>query len=118
MTVLDIGPVVAWAAALSTLLSLGTALWTALTSGARKNDKRLEEAVARLDRHEMRITSVEQTLSGLPAKEDMHELRLALEGLRGDMKEVRANQASAVATGARQEAVVQRLENYLLEKAR
>jgi len=79
-------------------------------------DDRAAELSARLDRHDHRISAAEQTLQGLPGKDDLHDLRLALEGLRGDMREVRAAQHAAIEANKRQEIVVQRVEQYLLER--
>lgn len=80
-------------------------------------DDRVAGVAARLDRHDHRISATEQTLTGLPAKDDLHDLRIALEGLRGDMKEVRAAQTAATEATRRQEIVVQRVEQYLLERS-
>ena len=76
-----------------------------------------QEHGARLDRHDKRLTSVEQVVVGLPGKDDIHDLRIALEGLRGDMKEVRAAQTASAEVSRRQEVVVQRVEQYLLERS-
>lgn len=85
--------------------------------GRKATNDRIGSTNARLDRHEHRISAVEQTVMGLPGKDDLHDLRIALEGLRGDMKEVRAAQSAAVDASRRQEVVVQRVEQYLLEKS-
>lgn len=52
-------------------------------TGRKTVDDKIDGVTGRLDRHENRISLVEQTLTGLPAKDDIHDLRLALEGLRG-----------------------------------
>ncbi len=79
-------------------------------------DDRASAISARLDRHDHRLSTAEQTLQGMPGKDDLHDLRLALEGLRGDMREVRAAQHAAIEANKRQEIVVQRVEQYLLER--
>jgi len=47
----------------------------------------------------------------------MHDLRIALEGLRGDVKEVRVALSASNDASRRQEVVVQRVEQYLLERS-
>jgi len=84
--------------------------------GRKATNDRIASTNGRLDRHEHRISTVEQTVMGLPGKDDLHDLRIALEGLRGDMKEVRAAQAAAVDASRRQEVVIQRVEQHLLQE--
>ncbi|MDO9525058.1 MAG: DUF2730 family protein [Gemmobacter sp.] len=80
-------------------------------------DTRLSDQSARLDRHDSRISATEQTVQTLPGKDDIHDLRLALSDLKGDMKEVRAGQAAAAEAFRGQAIVVARVEQYLLEKS-
>lgn len=85
-------------------------------SRQRRTDDAISAVTARVDRHENRLTSMEQTVTGLPGKDDMHDLRIALEGLRGDVKEVRVALSASNDASRRQEVVVQRVEQYLLER--
>lgn len=70
----------------------------------------------RMDGLERRIQSVEQTVAGMPAKADLHELALTITEMGGDMKALRTAM-KAIADGmARTENIVSRHEDYLREK--
>ena len=106
--VLNISPIVVWVVALSQLLTFGLTIWGLLASGSRANAKKLEEHGKRLDGHEGRLASVEQTARSLPDPEDLHKLDLSIEKLQG-----RIETMSAVLE--RVEAIVSRHENHLLD---
>ena len=63
---MDIGPVIVWAAAITTLLSLATTIWTMLSAPSRKNDARLSQLEGTLEQGERatseRIATVERGL--------------------------------------------------------
>jgi len=82
----------------------------------KRTDDAMAALAARVDRHENRLTLMDQIVTGLPGKDDMHDLRIALEGLRGDVKEVRVALTASNDASRRQEVVVQRVEQYLLER--
>jgi len=115
---LDIGPLVAWASALSILLSCGTAIWTLLTSGARKNDKRLEEAdsrhaeaVARIELIERLLQRHEDKFSQMPNLDMMHRFELSLTRMEGhiDKLDERLKPVAAIA---------ERMQELMIEEAR
>ena len=87
MTIATIAP---YLALVLTALSISNIIWTWLRTRDQGNAaekaavaQRITDIGSRVDRHENRIQSVEQTLRTLPAKDDMHELQLAMERLRG-----------------------------------
>lgn len=86
--------------------------------GRKAVAERIANVADRLDRHEHRLTALEQTVMGLPGKESIHELKISLESLRGDMKEIRTVQIAANEQSRRQEVVMQRVEQHLLEKSK
>lgn len=86
-------------------------------SRQKRNDDATAAITARIDRHEARIVTVEQTVTGLPGKDDIHALHLSLEGFRGDLREVRAAQSAMTESVQRNELVTRRLEQYLLDRA-
>lgn len=115
---LDIGPLVAWASALSILLSCGTAVWTLLTSGARRNDKRLEaadkrmeECVARVEVLERQLQRHEDKLAQMPDITMMHRLELSLTRMEGhiDRLDERLKPVAAIA---------ERMQELMIEDAR
>ncbi|PTE15947.1 DUF2730 family protein [Pseudogemmobacter blasticus] len=69
----------------------------------------------RLSRHESRLTAVEQTVTGLPGKDHIHDLRLELTEMRGELKEMRAVMEGNTKIMARVENIVARHEDHLLE---
>lgn len=93
----------------------------AIVGWVHSRQKRTDDAIgsvgARVDRHESRLVAVEQTVTGLPGKDDIHDLRLSLEAFRGDLKEVKASQSAMTESVQRNEVVTRRLEQYLLDRA-
>ncbi len=80
-------------------------------------DRRIDSAGARIDRHEQRILTMEQIMAGLPGKDDMHSLQLALSDLRGEMREMRASASGQNAILSRLDNVVARQEDHLLRNS-
>lgn len=107
--------VVLWVAGLSTLLSFGTALWMIFSGPSRKNSSQLETHGKRLDDHDLRINGMEQAQRSLPTSKDMHELEIAMEQLKGELKTMSAIMAGQSAIMERLEAIVSRHENHLLK---
>lgn len=114
-----------WAGGIAAFLASVSAISAFLSRGTKKNaekiatlddqlDSRLAEAGARADRQENRIARIEQTIAGLPAKEDIHAVQISLAEIRGD---IRAVQATIDGTGkvmTRLEQIVTRHEDHLL----
>lgn len=115
---LNLGPALVWVAALSALLSFGTTVYHLLTSGARTNSKTIADHHARMDRHDARISALEQTVMGLPGKDDMHALHLGMSELRGELREMRAVMTGNSQIMGRLESIVTRHEDHLLGGAK
>lgn len=113
--VLNISPVVVWVVALSQLLTFGLTIWGLMASGSRANAKKIEEHGQRLDKHDLRISTAEQTLRSQPTATDLHDLELAMEQLKGEMRTMSAVLSGHVAIMERLEAIVSRHENHLLD---
>lgn len=116
--VLNISPFVVWAVALSQILSFGLTIWNLMASGGRANARRLDEHGKRIDEHDLRMAKVEQSVGSLPVAQDMHELQLAMEALKGELREMRAFIDGNNKVMARLEKVVERQEQFLLEAKR
>ena len=99
-------------------LSLIATIFLAVIGWVRMHNaavaKRIDGCGERLDRHEQRIHSAEQSLQSLPSKEDLHGLSLAMAEMRGDMREVRAAMQGQGQILSRVEAVVSRQEYHLM----
>lgn len=115
---LNISPIVVWVIALSQLLTFGLTIWNLLSSGSRANAKRIDDHGQRLDDHELRIGTVETVQKGLPSPRDLHDLELALESLRGEIKAMAAQMAGQTAIMERLETIVSRHEDHLLTGGR
>ncbi|WP_349538351.1 DUF2730 family protein [Sagittula sp. NFXS13] len=69
----------------------------------------------RMDRHEVRLQRLEQTVQGLPGKEDLHTLQLEAVKQTGALSEMRAVMAGNAKIMERLEIIVTRHEQHLLE---
>lgn len=96
-------------------IAMGIGSWFRMRN--KDVDRCIEACNERLDRHDQRLMATEQTLRGMPAKDDFHNLQLSLSELRGDMREIKASQAAAAEFVKRQEVVTTRVEQYLLERS-
>jgi Protein of unknown function (DUF2730) len=99
-----------WLVAISTLLSVGTAVWTIFSGPSRKN-------AARIDDHEKRLSAVEQAQMALPKSGDIHQLELAMTRLQGEMKTMSVAMQGQSNIMERLESIVGRHENHLLDGA-
>ena len=112
---LNISPIVVWVVALSQLLTFGLTIWGLMASGSRANAKKIEEHGRRIDRHDLRLHSVEQTIKDSPTRADIQPIALAMEAMRGDIRVMRAEMVGNMEIMARLEAIVSRHENHLLK---
>ncbi|SEK33767.1 Protein of unknown function [Roseovarius azorensis] len=78
-------------------------------------NSKLEDGDDRMDRHENRIARIEQTISSMPGKDDMHALQLELVKQTGAMNEMRAVMEGNAKIMARLEIIVSRHEDHLLD---
>lgn len=83
----------------------------------RAVDERFKTGSERMDRHDTRLNSIEQTLRDLPVKSDMHALQLAMSDMRGEMKVMATAMSGSNSLMERLEAVVSRHEDHLLKKS-
>lgn len=104
------------------ILTAGTLIYTWWRTRDRNVDQRFvavddrfKLGSDRMDRHEARLNSVEQTLRTLPAKDDLHELQLSIEGLKGELKTMAAVMEGNNKIMGRLENIVARHEDHLLE---
>lgn len=106
-----------WALALSTLINLGTVIWNIFSGPSKKNGARLDALALTLNALDQRLFSVEQTQRVLPSKDDIHELELSMERLKGEMKTMSQVMAGQSAIMERMENIVARHEDHLLKKS-
>jgi hypothetical protein len=113
--VLNISPIVVWVVALSQLLTFGLTIWGLMASGSRANATAIKLHAERLTGHDLRLSSIEQTMKESPSKDDMQTIALQLEGMRADVRVMRAEMEGSMQIMARLEAIVSRHDNHLLK---
>jgi hypothetical protein len=125
----DLNAWVAVGGALALLLSLATSVWTIFSGPSRANarrhdelakltDDRFAEGRARMDRHDNRISRLEQSLQAMPTKDDMHAVALAVEGMRGRLDVMSAQMGGQKDIMERLEIIVSRHEDHLLQEGK
>ncbi len=97
-----------WGSLLAIAISTGGTIYAWLTSRSNTNAKLIDEMQKRLDRHSSKIDKVETELSHLPGKDSIHELKLEITEMKGEVGQL-AISLSSVDTTAK------RLERFLLE---
>lgn len=108
-----LGPALAIILAALNILNI---LYTWWRTRDQNVETRFKAGSERMDRLDQRLASVEQTLRGMASKEDMTELRLGLASLEGELREIRAVFAASAKHGERQDVVLTRIEQFLLER--
>ncbi|WP_417726191.1 DUF2730 family protein [Roseovarius sp.] len=91
------------------------AIYTFLATRRKDLDKKLEAGHERMDRHEARLSRLEQAVQNMPGKDDMHALQLELVRQTGSMEKMAAVMEGNAMITARLEAIVSRHEQHLLD---
>lgn len=106
---MDIAPLVPWLGAISLMLSVGTAIYTMFTGGAKRNAVDIQKIVGDLAKHDRRIQTVEGELKHLPSKESVYQLQVALTEMKGQITSMaKSSEATERAT--------RRVEEFLLSR--
>lgn len=108
---------IVWALAISTLINFGTVIWNIFSGPSKKNGTRLDAMAITLNGLEQRISASEQTQRALPSKDDIHELELSMERLKGEMKTMSEAMKGQSSIMERVEFIVARHEDHLLKKS-
>lgn len=119
--VFDLGPALALVLAALNIVNILYTWWRTRDQNVearfRLGSERMDRADVRVNAIDARVSSLEQALRNLPAKEDLHNLSLAVAELRGDFREIRASLAATADAMNRQDTVTRRLEQFLLERS-
>jgi hypothetical protein len=97
------------------VLSLMAWIYAFFATRRKDLDRKLEEGRERMDRHSARIDRMEQTLQGMPGKDDMHALQLELIKQTGAMEKMAAVMEGNAKITERLEIIVTRHEQHLLD---
>lgn len=93
--------------AASLLLGIANTIWTWLSKGGAAISAKLKQMEEKLIGHDRRIQTIEGELKHLPNKEDVHELRLLVTEIKGQLNTADAELAAVTRT-------VRRIEDHLL----
>lgn len=77
-------------------------------------DERFKEGRDRMNRHEVRLNRLEQSVQNMPSSEDIHKIELAMERMSGSMSRMEAVFEGSQQIMARLETIVSRHEDHLL----
>ena len=88
--------------------------WEGQTTWRKDIERRFQEGSKRMDRHDLRLQALEQTVQGMPGKDDMHRLELQLSEIAGDMKGMSATMLGMSQSMARTEKIVGRHDEHLM----
>lgn len=108
---MDLQPLLPWIAASLSVIALLTQAKSFFSSGEKALDNRLGKAEGTLIDHDRRVQKIENELEHLPSKEDVHELKLAIERLNGVVAKLGGDMQTISRT-------VDRIDNYLREDAK
>lgn len=78
-------------------------------------DDRFKTGSERMDRHDNRITVLEQAITVMPDKDDMHRLQLEMVKMTGSLGQMQAVMEGNAKIMERLETIVSRHEDHLLE---
>ena len=105
---LDISPLILWIGALSVILSFGTAIWTIVSSPAKRNDTRIADVTKRCDLIELRAQRIEDNVGRLPSTDMMHRIEIAMARVEGHIDKLDERLKPVTST-------VERLQEWMLE---
>lgn len=97
------------------LLPVLGGIYTFIATRRKGVDKEIGDVKSRMDRLDARVVRIEDTLSAMPGKDDMHGLQLELVKQTGAMNEMRAVMAGNAKIMERLEIIVSRHEAHLLD---
>ncbi len=108
---MDFQPFLPWIAAILSVSALLAQAKSFFSSGEKVLDERLSRVEHTLVIHDRRVQKIENELEHLPSKEDVHELKLAIEKLNGVVGKLSGDMQTLSRT-------VDRIDAYLREETR
>ena len=133
---IDLATLKEWLSVVAILLSIGTAIGTWFVTRRKGVDARIDAVETRLDertdanreridgserrqdRMDTRLVHLEQTVSDMPSREDIHKVELQLSGMTGSLSRIEAVMAGNNEIMKRLETIVSRHEDHLLNGRR
>jgi hypothetical protein len=96
------------------LISLAALIVAVIRTRRSEVDTRFKSGSDRMDAHERRLQSVEQTVTGMPSREDVHRIDLNIERMNGALDRMGAVMEGNGKIMERLEIIVTRHEDHLL----
>ncbi|WP_306043408.1 DUF2730 family protein [Mameliella sp. MMSF_3552] len=100
--------------AIPILLSFAAMIVAVIRTRRSEVDERFKAGSDRMDRHEARIARAEQTISGMPSKDDVHSIQLSIAEMSGSLNRMEAVIGGNAQIMQRLETIVSRHEDHLL----
>lgn len=107
----DINPTIT----MNLILSLIVMVFAWFRTRNHNVDDRFKVGSDRMDRHDKRITVLEQTVKTMPDKDDMHVLQIEMTKMVGTLGQMQAVMEGNAKIMERLETIVTRHEEHLLE---
>lgn len=95
-------------------ISVGAMVYAFFVNRRKDVDERFRDGSKRMDRHDGRIATLEQTVQAMPEKEDLHQLQLKLAEMNGSLLRMTAVMDGNAQIMGRLETIVSRHEDHLL----
>ncbi|WP_102226857.1 DUF2730 family protein [Acidimangrovimonas sediminis] len=86
--VFDISPLVDWIGVLSPIMTFALAVWMLVSSRPRSNADKIEKIEKRQNHQESRIQKLENDLTYLPTKDELHAIDRKMTELHGSLNAV------------------------------
>lgn len=107
----DVGALVLWAAACSTLLTLGITIWNIFSSPARRAADRLDMQARRVEVLERQLQRAEDRIASMPSLVQINELEVMLVRMEGRLETLNERLKPVAA-------VSDRMQQWMLENGK
>lgn len=98
------------------VLAVASGGYTYVATRRKDVERQFKVGSDRMDRHELRLASLEQTVGGLPSAKDIHNIELHIERMSGALGRMEAVMEGNRQIMSRLETIVTRHEDHLLSK--
>ena len=96
-------------------IAVASMIFTFFATRSKATEERFKTGSDRMDRHDKRLQTLEQTVQALPGREDIHNIEIHVERMAGEMGRVTAVMEAQTKLMERLERVVTRHEDHLLK---
>ncbi|WP_172298323.1 DUF2730 domain-containing protein [Pseudoruegeria sp. HB172150] len=111
---MTVGEINQYVGLLSFLISTGVGIFAFFATRRKDVDRRFDEGSKRMDRHDLRIQSLEDKQKNAPGQLELHSLQLELAKMTGSIGKIEAIIEGNAKIMTRLEQIVTRHEDHLL----